>query len=87
MLNAQIHFVFEPTPAVEPASVVGASAVPAESRAGKARGKSDAGIVNAKGWISRVLMAWVVSNPIDDGHGCLKQTVTYELNLERRATQ
>jgi hypothetical protein len=29
-------------------------------------------------------MAWVVSNPIDDGDGRLKQTVTYELNLERR---
>ena len=31
-----------------------------------------------------MLMAWVVSNPIDDGDGRLKQTVTYELNLERR---
>ena len=84
MLNAQIQFVFEPTAAVAPASDSGASVKPAESTAGKARGKSDAGIVNARGWISRVLMAWVVSNPIDDGDGRLKQTVTYELNLERR---
>lgn len=86
MLNAQIHFVFEPTPAVAPPSDSGASAKPAESPTAKARGKREAGIVNARGRISRVLMAWVVSSPLDDGDGRLKQTVTYELNLERRLT-
>jgi hypothetical protein len=84
VLNAQIHFVFEPAPAVAPSSDSGASARSAESTAVKSRAKNDAGIVNARGWISRVLMAWVVSSPIDDGDGRLKQTVTYELNLERR---
>jgi hypothetical protein len=84
MVNAQIHFVFEPASAVALPSGSAASAEPAETTVVKARDKTQAGIVNARGWISRVLMAWVVSSPIDDGDGRLKQTVTYELNLERR---
>jgi hypothetical protein len=86
MLNAQIHFVFEPTPAVAPPSDSVASAKPAESAAVKARRKRDEGIVDARGRISRVLMAWVASTPLEDGEGRLKETVTYELDLERRFT-
>jgi hypothetical protein len=84
VLNAQIHFVFEPTPAVAPPLDAGASRKPAESAAVKARNKRDAGIINARGRISRVLMAWVASTPLEDDDGRLKQTDTYELDLERR---
>ena len=84
MLNAQLHFVFEPTSAVRPASDSAASTKAAESPTVKARSKRDEGIVDARGRISRLLMAWVASTPLADGDGRLKETITYELDLERR---
>jgi hypothetical protein len=84
MLNAQLHFVFEPTSAARPASDSVASAKAAESATVKARSKRDEGIVDARGRISRLLMAWVASTPLEDGDGRFKETVTYELDLERR---
>jgi hypothetical protein len=84
MLNAQIHFVFEPTSPPRPLSDSVASAKTAESTAVKARSKRDEGIVDARGMTSRLLMAWVASTPLEDGDGRFKETVTYELDLERR---
>ena len=83
MLNAQLHFVFEPTSAVRPASDCRAAKA-ADSPAVKARSKREEGIVEARGRISRLLMAWVASTPLADGDGRLKETITYELDLERR---
>jgi hypothetical protein len=84
MLNAQIHFVFEPAPVVAPPPSSGASPKPADSPTGRGRGQPEEGVVNARGWISRVLMAWTASNELPEDEGRLKQTGTYELNLERR---
>ena len=40
--------------------------------------------MDARGYISRVLMAWKATNVLPDEEGRLKQTRTYELELERR---
>ena len=84
-LNAQIHFVFNP---VAPVPAAAASGTASQARSTALRAKSgrrrDEGIVNARGYISRVLMAWKATNLLPDEEARLKQTRTYELQLERR---
>ena len=79
-LNARIHFVFKPTEPVQPSSRPEAAPKPAD----RSRSRSDEGVVDARGNINRVLMAWTATNTLPDEEGRLKQTRTYELELERR---
>jgi hypothetical protein len=79
-LNARLHCVFKPTEAVPPPSRSDA----APKSADRGRSRSDEGIVDARGYIARVLMAWTATNVLPNDDGRLKQTRTYELELERR---
>ena len=85
-LNAQIHFVFNPVAAAAPPVGSGTAPPAGDSPTGKSGRKPDEGIVNARGHISRVLMAWKATNLLPDEEVRLKQTRTYELQLERRLT-
>jgi hypothetical protein len=81
-LRAQLHFVFDP--ALASSASPAAPSTAADKPLRKGRDLADAGIVEGRGRISRVLMVWAVSEVLPDGDGRLKQTKTYELNLERR---
>jgi hypothetical protein len=83
-LNAQIHFVFNPVAAVPPAAGSGATRRPGDSPASKGGNRPEPGVVTARGYISRVLMAWKATNLLPDEEARLKLTRTYELQLERR---
>jgi hypothetical protein len=83
-LNAQIHFVFNPVAAVPPSAGSAASSRSGDGPASKGGRRPDAGIVDARGYISHVLMAWKATNLIPDEDARLKQSRTYELELERR---
>jgi hypothetical protein len=79
-LNARLHFVFKP---MEPVlSTSRPEAAPKSPE--KSRSQNDEGIVDARGHIARVLMAWTATNIKPDEEVRLKQTTTYELDLERR---
>ncbi len=82
-LNAQIQFTFNPPPLPDRAtSAPNPGDAPANSSPNPR--KLDEGIVDVRGRITRLLMLWAVSDLIPDGEGRLKQTISYELNLERR---
>ena len=83
-LNAQIHFVFSTPAAVLPASGSDSAPKAINSPAKKGGRRRDEGVTDARGHISRVLMAWKATNVLPDEEGRLKQTRTYELDLERR---
>jgi hypothetical protein len=83
-LKAQLHFVFDPLVIVSPGGGKPSSSKAADDGQGKKREQVDAGVVDARGRIARVLMLWAVTDVLPEGEGRLKQTVTYELNLERR---
>jgi hypothetical protein len=83
-LKAQIHFAFEPAPGSPAAIAPAPGAVAGDDASAKSRAGNDAGVVDARGRIARVLMLWGVSDVLPDSDGRLKQTATYELNLERR---
>lgn len=83
-LNAELHFVFNPVAAVAPAVGPGTTPGAGDGSAGKRARGPDEGIVNARGHISQVLMAWKATNLLADDEARLKQTRTYELQLERR---
>ncbi len=55
-----------------------------DTPASKSGRRPEEGIVNARGYISRVLMAWKATNLLPDEEARLKQTRTYELQMERR---
>jgi hypothetical protein len=87
-LSAQLHFVFDPAPVAAATTASTASTKGVEDGVSKPREPRDKGVVEARGKITRVLMVWAVSNALPEGEGArLKQTVTYELNLERKFTQ
>jgi len=71
-VKARVHFAFEP-PEERPA--------PASAASSKAT--VDPSIIDARGWIARVQMGRVLSEPIDD-NSRLRQISTRELNLVRR---
>jgi hypothetical protein len=86
-INARVHFTFRPS---TPTSLSGGSgpgdgtakaAVIKETAAPK---RSDSGIVDAPGHISRVQVRQVFTLPLRENDGRLKQTVTRELVLDRR---
>jgi hypothetical protein len=83
-LNAQIHFAFNAPPAALPASGVGTTPNLGDPPTGKDARTRNAGVVDARGFISRVLMAWTATTVLPEDEGRLKQTTTYELVLERR---
>ena len=83
-LNAQIHFVFNAPPADQSQSGSGPASKPVDSPPAKSGRRRNEGITDARGYISRVLMAWKATNVLPDEEGRLKQTRTYELDLERR---
>ena len=83
-LKAQIRFDFNATPAVLPLSSSGITPKSVDSPSGKAGRRRDEGIVDARGFISGVRMAWTATNELPEEEGRLKQTTTYELVLERR---
>ena len=70
--------------AVLPSSGSGITPKSVDSPVGKGGRRRDEGIVDARGFISRVLMAWTATNVLPEEEGRLKQTTTYELVLERR---
>jgi hypothetical protein len=76
---ARIHYIFEPREAAPTPVGAAASPKPAESRA-----KPAEKIVEARGWVSRVLMTLQAALPIPDTDDRLKETRTFELDLERR---
>ena len=82
-LNAQIQFTFNP-PALPDRRTSAPNPSDAPDGSSPKPRKLDEGIVDARGRITRLLMLWAVSDLIPEGEGRLKQTVTYELNLERR---
>jgi hypothetical protein len=83
-LKAQIRFDFNAAPAVLPSAGSGIATNSVDSPAGKGGRRRDAGIVDARGFISRIRMAWTATNELPEEEGRLKQTTTYELVLERR---
>ena len=80
-LRAQLQFVFDPAPAATPPPPATAKG---DADLSKRRATRDAGIVNARGKITRVIMRWAAVEVVPNGDGRLKQTGNYELNLERR---
>jgi len=85
MVNGEIHFAFEPPPAVPAAP--GAGEEPKEIAKGTGRGSAKSnkeGVVDARGWITEVKLARVVEIRQAEGDGRLKTTVTYEIVLARR---
>ena len=83
-INAQIHFVFNAAAAVPPSSGSGVALKSVDTPAGKRGRRKDEGVVDARGFISRVLMAWTATTVLPEEEGRLKQSKTYELVLERR---
>ncbi len=83
-LKAQIRFDFNAAPAVLPSAGSGIATNSVDSPAGKGGRRRDEGIVDARGFISRVRMAWTATNELPEEEGRLKLTTTYELVLERR---
>ena len=81
-LKAQLQFTFRPTPAAAPAPPPATTKGDADLP--KARTQRDAGIVDAKGRITRVILRWAAVDLVPDTDGRLKQTGNYELNLARR---
>ena len=77
-VRARISFEFEPPPAAAAADPKAAS-----DRPGTTRRERDAGIVDAKGYITKVLMGRTHTIPLDD-RGRLQQIGTRELVLQRR---
>jgi hypothetical protein len=83
-LKARIQFAFESSPVVPPATASAARSDAADDQTGKIRGQKDAGVVDARGRIIRVVMLWAVSDVLPDSDGRLKRTMTYQLNLGRK---
>jgi hypothetical protein len=83
-LSAQIHFVFKPAAAVLPSSDSRGTVGAGDNPAGRGVRRGEEGIVEARGSITRVLMAWRATNILPEEEGRLKLTRTYELNLERQ---
>ncbi len=83
-LNAEIHFVFNPSRVVSPFGGSGVAPKSGDSQSNKGGRRRDEGIMDARGHISRVLMAWRATNVLPEEEGRLKQTRTYELVLERK---
>jgi hypothetical protein len=83
-LNAELLFTFNPVAPVPPPSNSGASAKAGDSPDPKGGPRPNAGIVNARGFISGIRMAWTATNRIPAEEGRLKLTKTYELRLERK---
>lgn len=81
-LNARIEFDFQPVPGVLPTPGAGASPKSAGGTAEKRRGRGED--VDARGSISKVRMAWRASSLLTEDEDRLKQTLTYELYLERK---
>jgi hypothetical protein len=83
--NAEIHFAFDPS-ALPPPPVDSTPADKVEEPADRPTPakRSEAGIVEARGRISSVLMAMAATTIIPDSDDRLKQTVTYELQMGRR---
>jgi hypothetical protein len=80
-VGARIQFTFEPRETVAAPVGTGTSPIAAGGAA-----KPVERIVDARGFVSRVLMTQTAtaSYPIPENDGQLKQTTTFELNLERR---
>jgi hypothetical protein len=78
--NARLNFTFANPPAPPAAE----NAKKDDPRSRLARGGADRGIVEARGWITRALMVQVLVRLSDEGNGRLKNTVTRELDVERR---
>jgi len=81
-LNARIEFVFAPASAVVATPRAGASPKSTGGTAEKRRLRGED--VDARGSISKVRMAWRASSLLTEDEGRLKQTLTYELYLERK---
>jgi hypothetical protein len=75
--NSQIVFTFE-LPKPDPV------AAEKSKTAGAARASTQKGVVEARGWIKRALMSQVMVSLIEDDNSRLKNTLTRELDLERR---
>jgi hypothetical protein len=84
--NAVIEFSFEPPVAVPPAagSISGDKADEPATRPAPAK-RSDVGVVDARGRITNVRMATAATTPLPESDGRLKQTITYEVLMRRRA--
>ena len=85
-INAQINFTFVPSEATVPTRGTpgAASAKDDASAKGAVQPRRVEGIYDAKGFISRVRLAHVLTAPLPGSEGRLKQTLTHELVLERR---
>jgi hypothetical protein len=83
-LRAQLYFAFDHAAIDTPPPAAAAGETKAATAEPRARTPVDTGVVDARGKISRVRMLWAVSDVIPDGDGRLKQTVTYDLTLERK---
>jgi hypothetical protein len=85
-INTQVDFTFEPSPFMQPSSGRPGEGVLKDQPPGTATpsGRPVAGVVDAKGHISKVRMAQELTIPLPEDEGRLKQTVTRKLLLERR---
>jgi len=81
--NSEISFTFELPKADSPAAPTAEKSKEAGGRSGSVRPKSQKGIVEARGWITRALMSQVLVSQIDEGNSRLKETTTRELDVHR----
>ena len=82
--NSRIYFTFELPSADTPAA--GTVETPKEARGSDApaRAGTQKGIVEARGLITRAIMSKAEVGLTDEGNGRLKETITRELDIERR---
>jgi hypothetical protein len=83
-LSAEVLFTFNPVAPVPPPASSGASPKTGTSAVGTGGRRPEEGIVNARGYISGMRMAWKATNLIPAEEVRLKMTTTYELELERK---
>lgn len=83
--NSEISFTFALPDAGTTAGGTTEKSKDAGSRAGSARARTEKGVVEARGWISRAVMSQVLVRLIDVRNSRLKQTTTRELDVHRLA--
>jgi hypothetical protein len=83
-LSAEVLFTFDPVAPVPPPASPEASPKTGGSPTGTGGRRAEEGIVNARGYISGIRMAWKATNLIPAEEARLKMTTTYELELERK---